>query len=203
MVSEAASSTTSGSTFQEGVGQRIRERRKAMKWTLKDLSEQADLPLSTLSKIETGRMNVNIQKLARICRAMDMDIMQMVAPNDGQTGNEAQVTGRRSVTRHGEERRVQSENAVYLHHAGDFSRRRLTPAVMELDPGCDPGLISHQGEEFIYVLDGAVEVLTEFYEPTRLETGESIYLDSTMGHNVRAADGEPARILNVMTATSI
>ena len=41
-------------------------------------------------------------------------------------------------------------------------------------------LVRHSGEEFIYVLDGAVEVHTEFYDPLVLHAGESIYIDSNM-----------------------
>ena len=66
-----------------------------------------------------------------------------------------------------------------------------------MQPGVNPELIRHQGEEFIYVLEGRVEALTEFYEPTILEAGDSMYIDSTMAHNVRALDGKRARILNV------
>jgi quercetin dioxygenase-like cupin family protein len=73
--------------------------------------------------------------------------------------------------------------------------------VIELRAGDAPDLIYHQGEEFIYVLDGTVEVLSEFYEPTVLEAGESIYIDSTMGHNVRAVGKRPARVLNIMTSS--
>ena len=51
------------------------------------------------------------------------------------------------------------------------------------------------------MLEGTVEVLSEFYEPTVLETGESIYMDSSMGHNVRAIGRKPARVLNVMTSS--
>ena len=90
---------------------------------------------------------------------------------------------------------------VYEHHATDFRHRRLSPAVLELKAGDDPDLIRHHGEEFIYVLEGTVEVLSEYYEPTVLEAGESIYIDSTMGHNVRAVGRKPARVLNVMTST--
>ena len=50
-------------------------------------------------------------------------------------------------------------------------------------------LVRHSGEEFIYVLQGAVEVHTEFYDPVVLHEGESIYIDSNMGHAYIAAEG--------------
>jgi quercetin dioxygenase-like cupin family protein len=71
--------------------------------------------------------------------------------------------------------------------------------VLEVKAGHTPELLRHQGEEFIYVLQGTVEVLSEFYEPITLRAGESIYIDSSMAHNVRAVGGKAARVLNIMT----
>lgn len=187
------------------VGGRIRQLRRSRRWTLKQLSEASGIPLSTLSKVETGLVSLNVEKLLKVCAALDVDVMQLVAPADGSSaapGNtDPVVTGRRSITRAGQARRVETGHAAYEHHATDFLRRRLSPAVLELKAGDTPDLIHHQGEEFIYVLEGVVEVLSEFYEPTVLQAGESIYIDSTMGHNVRAVGKKPARVLNIMTSS--
>jgi quercetin dioxygenase-like cupin family protein len=52
-------------------------------------------------------------------------------------------------------------------------------------------LLKHAGEEFVFVIKGAIEVHTEFYAPERLDAGEGVYLDSRMGHAyLNAGDGE-------------
>ncbi|WCL55578.1 MULTISPECIES: helix-turn-helix domain-containing protein [Kordiimonadales] len=191
---------TETSIFLLEVGNRIRARRKERKMTLKDLSEASNVPLSTLSKVETGGMSLNVQKLVSVCKALDLDVMQLVSPEEPDQSGPKLVTGRRSVTHLGQARRVQTTHTLYEHHAADFRNRRLVPTVMWIEAGLEPELVRHQGEEFIFVLEGEVEVQTEFYEPTRLSVGESMYIDSTMGHNVRALGGKPAKILNVMTA---
>ena len=56
-------------------------------------------------------------------------------------------------------------------------------------------LVHHPGEEYIYVLQGPVEIHTEFYEPVVLQTGESIYIDSTMGHAYVAPKGHDEALL--------
>jgi uncharacterized cupin superfamily protein len=62
------------------------------------------------------------------------------------------------------------------------------------------GLITHEGEELAYVLDGTIEVHTEDYRPTRLEAGDCMYMDSTSGHvYVNAGEAEVARVLAVTT----
>lgn len=185
--------------YLEGVGKRLRSSRRELKLTLKELSLKTDVPLSTLSKVETGQMSLNIQKLVKVCSALNIDVMQLVSPEPPQDTNTAMVTGRRSITRLGDSTRIKTQQTVYNHHASDFLNRKFAPSIIELEAYMRPDLIRHQGEEFIYVLEGEVEVLTEFYEPTSLSAGESIYIDSTMGHNVRAKGGKPAKIMNVTT----
>ncbi len=190
---------------RSAIGARIRQLRRSRRWTLRQLSEASEIPLSTLSKVETSVVSLNVEKLLKVCAALGVDVMQLVAaPGDGVTvapESGPVVTGRRSVTRRGQARRVETGRTVYEHHATDFLRRLLSPAVLELKAGDVPDLIRHHGEEFIFVLEGTVEVLSEYYEPTVLEVGESIYIDSTMGHNVRAVGKKAARVLNIMTST--
>lgn len=180
------------------IGERVRYFRKQEKWTLAKLSETTGIPLSTLSKVEVGQMSLNIQKLLKVCRALNIDLMQLVNPEDT-TPVAPVVTGRRSITRQGMAKVLSTDNANYEHHASDFSNRKLVPVVVDLKTGLNPEMIRHQGEEFIFVIEGTVEILTEYYEPELLEKGESIYIDSSMAHNVRAVGDKSARILNVMT----
>ena len=64
-------------------------------------------------------------------------------------------------------------------------------------------LIYHSGEEYTYVLEGRVEVHTEFYEPVTLEVGQSIYLDSKMGHAYLAGEGcEEATVIALCSSAS-
>lgn len=185
------------------IGARIRQLRRGRRWTLKRLSEATQIPLSTLSKVETGGISLNIEKLLKVCGALDVDVMQLVGPGDGPapTAQSAPVvTGRRSLTLKGQARRVETDKSVYEHHASDFLHRKFQPTVLEVKAGHTPELIRHQGEEFIYVLQGTVEFISEFYEPTVLRAGESIYIDSSMAHNLRAVGNKPARVLNIMTS---
>lgn len=182
------------------VGNGIRRYRLRKKWSLKELGERSGMPISTLSKVENGQMSLRLEKLMAVCQALDIDVMQLVSPEESDAPLKL-VTGRRSITRQKHAIVIKGENSSYEHHANELSSRMMSPAIIEIYPGRTPDLIKHQGEEFIYVLEGRVEAITEFYEPTILEVGDSIYIDSTMAHNVRALDDKPARVLNVSTAT--
>lgn len=62
-------------------------------------------------------------------------------------------------------------------------------------------LVRHHGEEFIYVMEGRIEVISEYYDPVTLEVGEGIYLDSTMGHAYVVAEGcDEAVVLGVCSS---
>ena len=77
----------------------------------------------------------------------------------------------------------------------------MEPFIVDIEPGLksDYMLSSHEGEEFIYVLEGEVEINygKEIY---KLAKGDSIYLDSIVLHNVHAGNNQSARILAVIYA---
>lgn len=62
-------------------------------------------------------------------------------------------------------------------------------------------LVHHAGEEFVYVLSGKITVNTEYYDSVTLDVGQSIYIDSSMGHAYLAAEGcDEAVVLAVMSS---
>jgi mannose-6-phosphate isomerase-like protein (cupin superfamily) len=61
-------------------------------------------------------------------------------------------------------------------------------------------LVHHSGEEYIYVLEGSITVHTEFYDPVVLKCGESIYVDSNMGHAYVAEGCDEATVLGVCSS---
>ena len=62
-------------------------------------------------------------------------------------------------------------------------------------------LSRHEGDEWMYVLSGSMELHTEFYAPLTMRTGDSVYIDSGMGHAMVALDEPPARVLSVYAGT--
>jgi quercetin dioxygenase-like cupin family protein len=55
--------------------------------------------------------------------------------------------------------------------------------------------IRHEGEEFLFVIEGQVQLLSEFYEPATLNVGDSVYYDAGMGHLAISVSEEDALIL--------
>ena len=75
----------------------------------------------------------------------------------------------------------------------------MEPFIVEIEPQKEPNykLSSHEGEEFIYVLNGKIEI-NYGKDLLQLEQGDSIYLDSVVLHNIHAAGDQVAKILAVV-----
>ena len=108
--------------------------------------------------------------------------------------------GRRSITRSGEGLLHRTPNYEYEMLCTELSRKQMVPLVVRIksrsiDEFGD--LMRHAGEEVTYVIDGRIEVHTEYYEPTILEPGDSIYLDSNMGHAYISVGSGDATVVGV------
>ncbi|HWU76235.1 MAG TPA: XRE family transcriptional regulator [Rhodanobacter sp.] len=183
-------------------GSALRSLRKNRQLTLTEVSARTGLPVSTLSKIENGKMSLSYDKLARLSAGLEVDIAQLFEP--GTTAPAAKVHGRRSVTRAGDGLAVETENYSHLYPAADLLNKRLVPIIAEPHARslAEFGeLIRHPGEEFVYVLEGTVDLHTDLYTPARLEAGDSMYFDSGMGHAYIAVGLKRCRVLSICTST--
>lgn len=183
-------------------GSALRSLRKQKHLTLAEVSARTGLPVSTLSKIETGKMSLSYDKLARLSAGLEVDIAQLFEPDAA--APQTAVQGRRSVTRAGEGLAIGTENYSHLYPCADLLNKRLVPIIAEPHARslAEFGeLVRHPGEEFVYVLEGTVDLHTDLYAPTRLEAGDSMYFDSGMGHAYIAVGLKRCRVLSICTAT--
>ena len=197
----SSASTPTRTTAKPGA--MLKKLRNQRGWTLKEVSRRTGYPVSTLSKIENDRMSLTYDKLTRISAGLEVDFSSLFGAQEAAPG-EATQHGRRSVARAGEGRSIESRNYLHLYPAAELLNKRLIPIVVELRAHSleDFGeLLRHSGEEYLYVLEGDVDVHTSAYAPVRLKAGDSIYLDSTMGHAYIAASSGPCRVMAVCSGT--
>ena len=198
------SSTSSSASGHGDLGQSLKDIRKQRGMTLTDASEKTGLPVSTLSKIENNKMSLSYDKLLRICNALDVDISELFSGSSEAPRRAMPVpSGRRSINRRGTGYVINTPSYSHLYPAADLLNKRAVPIIAEIHArSLDEfgELIRHPGEEFAYVLDGVIDLYTELYAPVRLETGDSIYFDSGMGHAYIAVSDGVCRILSVCTS---
>ncbi|ATQ43371.1 helix-turn-helix domain-containing protein [Caulobacter mirabilis] len=179
------------------LGKRLRALRQQKGWRISDVSQMTGLAVSTISKVENGQMSLTYDKLLQLARGLSLDFTDLFKSEAPAPAGTA-VTGRRSVGRVSEAVHVPTGPYDHWYLNTDLSHKHMTPIVGEVLARTleefGP-LVTHPGEEFIYVLEGKIAVHTAFYSPVVLNQGESIYLDSTMGHAYLAADDGPCRFL--------
>lgn len=175
------------------LGTRVRDLRKARKWTLEQAAQQAGLARSTLSKIENGQMSPTYDALKKLAIGLDISVPQLFTPPV-----KGQINGRMALTLNGQG--AAHATTTYEHEllAETLTKKQMLPyrarvrarKVEEFD-----GWVRHDGEEFLYVLTGVIRLYTEFYEPIDMRRGDSAYYDASMGHNVISLSDEDANIL--------
>lgn len=175
---------------QPTIGALLRSLRARKGWTLKQMSEHSGIPLSTLSKVEHDRLTLTYDKLQQLSQRLQLRMSELFAEPDGKA--EPAVTARRSVGRLEDAIQVTTPNYDYYYLCPELRRKRMIPVLTRVRAKTIEQfgeLVRHSGEEYIHVLEGRMEVHTEFYDPIVLETGESVYIDSNMGHAYIAAEG--------------
>jgi len=172
------------------LGSLLRALRARNGWTLKEMSERIAIPVSTLSKVEHDRLTLTYDKLLQLSQRLNIRMSELFA--DPAMETEAPVTARRSIGSIDDSVRVNTKNYDYYYLCPELRRKRMIPILTRIRSRSAEefgDLVHHTGEEYIYVLKGGIKVLTAFYDPVVLNVGESIYLDSNMGHAYVTADG--------------
>lgn len=171
-------------------------------WTLAEVSKKTGVQVSTLSKLENGKLSFSYDKLLQISRGLNVDITELLAPK-ASAASSTKLVGRRCISRKGEGVTVASPVHTYKHVATELLSRQLAPMIGEIKArsvGEYSEFQTHCGEEYVYVLEGILELHTSLYAPVRLEEGDSIYFDSEMPHAYVSVGTKPCRILSVCAA---
>lgn len=172
------------------LGGLMRSLRSRRGWTLKQMSEHSGIPVSTLSKVEHDRLTLSYDKLQQVSQRLNIRMSELFADSD--EAREPSVTARRSVGRLEDAIRVKTRNYDYYYLCPELRHKRMIPVLTRvraksLDQFGE--LVHHSGEEYIHVIEGRAVVHTEFYDPVVLEAGQSVYIDSNMGHAYTVAEG--------------
>lgn len=194
-------STLANSTL----GSLIRLVRTQNGWTLREMSKKVGIPLSTLAKVETDKLSLTYDKLQQLSSRLGMTLTEFLGLGETSSAQAPKpvVSGRRSVAGADNTVQVTTPNYDYQYLCADLRQKRMVPIIVRLhshDIAEFGELVKHKGEEFVYVLEGTIEIHLEFYTPVTLTAGQGIYLDSTMEHAYLAKDCESALVLAVCSS---
>lgn len=177
--------------------------RKQKGWTLADVSERTGLPIATLSRVENDRISLTFEKLVRLSDGLQVDFAELMS-STAKAGSVGDSGTRRAIVRAGEGKAVDIPQGNYLYVASELLNKRIIPIIAEVrarDVSEYDEFMRHPGEEYVYVMEGTLEIHTEIYAPARLEKGDSMYFDSGMAHAYVAVGSKPCRIISICTTS--
>jgi len=183
------------------LGAKVRQLREMRELSVDQLAEQSQCHADLLQRIEDGELVPSLTPLMNLSRALGVRLGTLLddEPHDGPVLVKAgQLPG---VIRFSGKDPVATKSNLDFYSMGAGKKdRHMEPFLIDVQPrsGGKPPLSSHEGEEFVYVLSGQIEIN---YGKTvyNLEAGDSIYYDSIVPHDLHALGG-PARILAVVYA---
>ncbi|MGI6184411.1 MAG: cupin domain-containing protein [Candidatus Fimadaptatus sp.] len=177
----------------ETVGARIRSARTARRMTLKQLSEQSGLSVGFLSQLERGMSSVAIDTLTELSRILGISLSSFFE-SAGQSEPDPVL--------HSYDLPFDTVSPQIIQHvlSRDTQAFDMLPRMFTLLPQPESDepmeMYVHEGEEFIYVLEGIVDVALDGRRYT-LYPGDSMQIRSAAPHNWANVSGRTARILQV------
>lgn len=189
-------------TTEARLGPALRELRKKNHWTLSEVSRKTGLSISTLSKAERNQLSLTYSKLVDLSEGLGVDITTFFE-SDASHPVSAGVPGCRSVNGVEDGKVIDTPIYQYTYLCADLLKKKFVPMVIDIRVRslAEFGELSrHVGEEFAFVLEGAIEAHTENYAPRVLKPGECIYFDSGMAHAYIAKSAGRCRILSICSA---
>ena len=179
---------------EKQIAKNIKKIRLSKNLSQEKLAELSGLTKGYISKIEKSDTAPPLSTLSKIATALKVDITLL-------TAEQYEITKDIDIciVRKGEGKKVSSATLVGYHYealAYKKSGKNMEPFFLE--PAFDEkALFMHEGEEFMYVLEGVHEFV---YDNKRyiLKEGDSIYFDSRIPHTGRSVGKKKAKILAVM-----
>ncbi|MBP1712559.1 MAG: putative transcriptional regulator with cupin domain [Deltaproteobacteria bacterium] len=181
---------------KENLGDRIRKAREMRGLTVKDLSSRTGIREEILLRVETNEIIPPLGELIKIGKAVEMKMGFFISPGAEQPMTVVRREARPVISRYGKKA---SEQYGYSYEslAPEKGNRFMEPFLVTLMPTSAQELSTHDGQEFIFVLEGEMRAQVG-QQVEILRAGDAIYYDSTHPHLVNCAGDRPTKILAVL-----
>lgn len=176
------------------IAERVKGLRDIFGVTAADLAKDLNLPLEVYQDYESGTVDIPVGVLYRIAQRFNMELSALL------TGEEPRLRTY-SLTRSGRGVSVERRKEYkYQNLAHNFIHKKAEPFLVTVNPEPEETpvhLNNHPGQEFDYLLEGALKVVLGETEVI-LNEGDSVYYDSNVNHGMQALNGKPAKFLAII-----
>jgi electron transfer flavoprotein alpha subunit/transcriptional regulator with XRE-family HTH domain len=172
-----------------GMGAKIKSLRAGLSWSLEKLAQATGQTPDFVAQVENGAVSPSVSFILRLAKALDIDPGTFL---------------------HKEERVLLRDRRTeaFVRRTREYAYQTLTPGAendhlraflvtIESRQDHKPVAYKHEGEEFIYVLDGDLEFTLD-KKIHRLKAGESIHFNSDIPHKLKSISDDPTRCLVVL-----
>lgn len=182
------------------LGKKIKQIRKNHEMSVEQLAAETHCSSEIIGNIESGELIPSLTPLIKIARALGVRLGTFLDDHP-QTGPVLVKSGESEQVIHfsGKEDHPDTSALDFYPLASGKADRHMEPFIIDIHPPAteEYKLSSHEGEEFIYVMDGEIEILYG-RDKYLVSSGDSIYYDSIVPHDLHSYGGKDAKILAVV-----
>ena len=159
------------------LGERLRKIRRMQGRTLKEISGNANITVSLLSKIENNKSQPPIATLTRIASALGVSTSSLLA--DGEQSGTIFIPAKNTSTR------TRADKGYEFFSFATQRKEKLMDIFLFVAKKDEvtPQPLNHSGEEFVYVLRGEMKYSVGSAQYT-LKAGDALYFDSESDHDL-------------------
>ena len=185
------------------VGEKIKQLREKKGLSLKEVADATGFSTALLSQMENHLVSPSLGSIIKLAKALEVRVGDFLGETQGEPFAIVRKDERKTVSRFASKEGV---SYGYSYESLGFEKkdRRMEPFIVTLEPATlkTSKTSAHEGEEFIFVLEGEMEVILGNHTDI-LYPGDSIYYDSNIPHRVQCHQDKVTRILAVLyTANS-
>lgn len=181
------------------LGRKIRELRDKYRLTIQDLSARTGLDKDLLSNMESGAVIPPVATLLKLAKAFHVGLAYFF--EDEPVGVKISLTRKAHRTRLERRPHHMSGEVTYVYETLENKKpdKHMEPFLVEFPPMAteDMVFVSHEGEEFVYLMEGRLEFRTPD-QVEILEPGDTIYFDSEVNHSFRSVGEGSAKAVVVV-----
>ena len=162
-------------TEGESLGARLRARRKAIGKTMQQVADEASLTIGFISQIERGISTPSLASLYNVAKALDASVDMFVSRKPERTHSVVSHAGRRQTYK------IDGTSRFYEFLERGFPDAKLNACLSHVPPGHASEMMSHEGEDFVYLVSGEMLYEVDGVE-YRLGPGDTLHFDSHKPH---------------------
>jgi DNA-binding transcriptional MerR regulator/mannose-6-phosphate isomerase-like protein (cupin superfamily) len=187
--SQGLLSARAASPATNSIGRRLRRLRLQKSYSLSQVASAVDVSIGFLSAIERDQMTASVATLRRLARFYQIKILSLFNPSEANPGRVRP-----------EERKVLDAGPGVRMELLSWGNTMMEPHLFRIAPSAGSGeSYAHEGEEFLYILHGCLEISLADGEKLCLQEGDSFYFESSNEHRWKNPGKKEALVLWVNT----